>query len=652
MAEPPDDASTRSQGTGTGVPQASAPPKVSYPENNKFVGCDSTVRSALASKLNGAGSPSADTLGTFEADAALVHREPPPPPAPQGAHRQDAAQGTDEAMDLDPTTGPETGNPSWFDPEDEEAAAAAAAAAIGRPAPDAPMRPETPSGGGKRREPDGTPRKDRDEEERRMLLQERRAKADMPPPPLPAQALRRRSSRIEVNNIAPASGRQQIVSGVSRAQTGSGNPDWAAAPPTVPAVAPARPTPGERTPAAAAPTAKNAAAAERTGAGAKTGRPFQALDQMINRSLDARQRREDSVQDFLKNMSQGLQAMDGYNALNKDRISAIRTLTTTVARLVLASPDSTTLPTAVLDFLDSWDPARPCPPLPTQPVPSPPPTTNATPSPYLAAAKKNGAAKPAQRPLRPQEGYRTQGGAKGDAEKLAADGGVKDTRTFIRLSTDSQFYDEDAMEIRLQLQVLATKYTAKKLTFDRIKKVKSGFSFTPGPDCTAEDFQPLHAQIQAHFDATSVDGPCPHARFCLRGIPAHVVSGGKAKPVTPELIDQYLHQRFPHAHFPVPPRAISRPDDALPLWLVTVAGDALTEADGRPLPSRIAFMDRDCTIRPYRANNASKHCARCLSWHHVENRCRAPAPVCGHCGLTGHTTSEHSCNLCPSGTTP
>ncbi|KAK0528634.1 hypothetical protein OC835_004590 [Tilletia horrida] len=657
MEEPPGDASARAQDTGTGVPQAQASPKVSYPENNKFVECDSSVRSALAPKLNGAGSPSADTLIPHEADAAFVQREPPSPPTPQGARRQDQERGGEAAetgMDVDPATAPESGNASWADmmTADEDAAVAAAGAATAS-TDAARTRPATPTEAGKRKEPDGTPRKDRDEEERRMVLHNRRAEAAMPPPSLPSLTVRRSSSRIAENNIAPASGRQQVVSGVSRIVAGTEKPDWASAPPSAGATPPPAPGTSLPTPAGApssAPTGK--AGPARITPSTKPARPFQALDQLIDRNLEARQKREDTVQDFLKGMSTGLQAMDGLNALPAGRISAARTLSTALAKVVLGAADSTALPAEVLAFLDSWDPQRPCPPLPVQPSTAAP-AFPSSPSPYLSAARAGAPAqKPTQRPLRPEEGYRLQGASRSDVEQLVENGGVKDLRTFVRLPPNSAFRGEDPLSLRQQLEAVAASHTAKKLTFARVKKVNSGFSFTPGPGCSPEDFQLIYTSIQTRFAASAVEGPCPHTRFCLRGIPAHIISGGQAKVVTPAILQDYLQLRFPTAIFAALPRIISTGDDEFPLWLLTIAGTGLYEHDGNPLSSRFALMDRDCMIRPYRSTNASKHCGKCLSWHHTEHRCRALAAVCAHCGLTGHSSSNHACKMCAPGSAP
>ncbi|CAD7067500.1 unnamed protein product, partial [Tilletia caries] len=84
------------------------------------------------------------------------------------------------------------------------------------------------------------------------------------------------------------------------------------------------------------------------------------------------------------------------------------------------------------------------------------------------------------RPLAPLEGFRTQGGAKGDAAKIAAAGGAQDDRTFIRLPKEHPLREEDQYEIRLRLERLFKSQKQPQLSIGRVKKVPSGFSFTPG----------------------------------------------------------------------------------------------------------------------------------------------------------------------------
>ncbi|KAL9934149.1 hypothetical protein V8E36_007231 [Tilletia maclaganii] len=61
----------------------------------------------------------------------------------------------------------------------------------------------------------------------------------------------------------------------------------------------------------------------RTAAAARS-RPFKALNQLITRRLDAREKREDSIQDYLKTMLAKLQTMDGLNAIEPHKIRAVR----------------------------------------------------------------------------------------------------------------------------------------------------------------------------------------------------------------------------------------------------------------------------------------------------------------------------------------
>ncbi|KAK0557526.1 hypothetical protein OC844_005563 [Tilletia horrida] len=651
MSGPPDDASARAQDAGTGVPQAQASPRVSYPENSKFVACDSPVHSALAPKLNGAGSPSADTLSTTEAGATVAHREPPTPPTPQGAHRQDPERGgatTEIGMDIDPATAPESGNASWADmTTDDEEAAAAKMIELTSPGPD---RPATPAQTTKRKEPEGTPRKERDEAARRQALLDAQ---EMPPPPPPTLS-RRRSMRIEQAGIAPASGRQQVVSGVSRSAQEGDASSAAQSQQQLPA-------PATRQPPAPAPTGEALAPAPTQKEKARPEGNILVLQRRIKAGLAQRRQKEEAVASFFEAMTSGLQQIDGVNALEPSQVHAIGILLTTATKVAFASPGQTPLPPKLLDYIKLWDPSKPCPPFPS-PVASRPEQQGAAGTETAASSWAARAAAPpppdARRsgtpPLAPYAGYRTQGGAKGDAAKLAASGGLKDNRTFIRVPASSSWAREDPYEIRLHLEQLLRQLDAPaSLSIGRVKTVQSGFSFTPGESCSAQDFQAYYLAIQKHFEAHVVEGPCSHQRFVLRGIPAKLVSGGIAKNVTPELVQQQLAKVCPTAKLALPPRTITpeRAGSPMPLWLLTLDGGSFGSRADSPCPSSIALFDRDCSLRPYRSNNASRHCDRCLSWHHSVHKCRALSPVCARCGLTGHSAAEHTCTHCAPGQT-
>ncbi|CAD6924328.1 unnamed protein product, partial [Tilletia caries] len=103
-------------------------------------------------------------------------------------------------------------------------------------------------------------------------------------------------------------------------------------------------------------------------------------------------------------------------------------------------------------------------------------------------------------------------------------------------------------------------------------------------------------------------------------------SGGAPKAVTPHDVQVQVCARFPGIQLAIQPRILTpaRHESPAPLWLLSVAEGEFS-SDGQPCPSRVDIMDRTCTLRPYRANNASKHCGRCLSWHHTTDKCRAAA---------------------------
>ncbi|KAK0552961.1 hypothetical protein OC846_002684 [Tilletia horrida] len=509
----------------------------------------------------------------------------------------------------------------------------------------APTRPATPANGTKRKEPEGTPRKDRDETARRQALLEAQ---EMPPPSAPAST-RRRSMRIEQGGIAPASGRQQVVSGVGRT---SQDGEFITSSQTQ--VTETSPCPAN------APIASGEVPLP-TPANTESGRSGPAnnivvLQRRIKAGLAQRRRKEEAVADFFESLTSGLQQIDGVNALDSVQVHTIGILLTAATKVAFAAPGQTVFPPSILQSIKLWDPSKaPSPPETSIPSAQEPQTPRGTGTAASSWAAK--AAAPAQSPtkksglppLAPYAGYRTQGGTKGDAAKFASSGGSKDERTFIRVPTTSTWAKEDPFEVRLQLEALLAKSCAPtSLSIGRVKSVQSGFSFTPGELCSAQDFQPYHLAIQKHFEANVVEGPSAHQRFVLRGIPAKLVSGGIAKTVTPALVQQQLAKACPSAVLALPPRIITpeRTGSTTPLWLLTISSGSFETRSRSPYPGSIALFDRDCSLRPYRSNNASRHCGRCLSWHHSTTKCRALASVCAHCGLNGHSAAEHTCAHC------
>ncbi|KAE8221863.1 hypothetical protein CF319_g4843 [Tilletia indica] len=177
----------------------------------------------------------------------------------------------------------------------------------------------------------------------------------MVPPTRPAGT--RSSVRIADAGIQPASGEQQVRTGVRRhteelqARVGDSTA------PTSDAT---------RTPSAS-----------RTGTSVSRARPLLPLQQLINRDLDARKKKEAAISGFLTAMMDGGREMDALKILDDERLQVLRTLLTATAKTVLVKPGSTLIPTPITSFLEAWDPSRPCPPLPTQPATGPPPPTTA-----------------------------------------------------------------------------------------------------------------------------------------------------------------------------------------------------------------------------------------------------------------------------------
>ena len=140
----------------------------------------------------------------------------------------------------------------------------------------------------------------------------------------------------------------------------------------------------------------------------------------------------------------------------------------------------------------------------------------------------------------------------------------------------------------------------------------------------------------------------------LSGVP--LALGGKSRTlkITAEMLMQQLKAQFPGIDFAMNPRTITPASNPtpFPLWLLTLGPAGLGLAEDEHTPNCLVLFERDCGLRPYRSSNASKHCGKCLSWHHSTSKCRAPAPVCARCGLTGHTAETHTCSICKPGEPP
>ncbi|CAD6953830.1 unnamed protein product, partial [Tilletia controversa] len=385
------------QDDGVGAQQAQASPQVSTPDLIACSPLDQGVQS-----FNGAGSSSADATislgestlsesvqGTASSDAA--QRKPHSPPHPQA--RTDKTTKTAAPFAFSFGAG-SADRPDWAtataeDEADADAAMAELASAATRVSVGS-RRPHKRKKTAPARVDGGDSGADSDT-----------SVAAVGTPARPAGT--RASSRIAKAGIHPATGEQQVRTGV-RLHTAE-------------VASPAKPNP----PRANAPKATAPATASRA-------RPLLPLQQLINRDLDARQKKEASISGFLKAMMGGLQDMDGLNALDEEKIRTLRVLLTATAKTVLAKPDGHPLPAPITAFLEAWDPSRPSPPLPTEP--SPAPTTGGAseaaptaPTQTWASTARAGAAQPLRskaRPLAPLEGFRTQGGAKGDAAKIAA----------------------------------------------------------------------------------------------------------------------------------------------------------------------------------------------------------------------------------------
>ncbi|KAL9940820.1 hypothetical protein V8E36_000308, partial [Tilletia maclaganii] len=441
----------------------------------------------------------------------------------------------------------------------------------------------------------------------------------------------RQSSRIAENNIQPASGAQEVRTGVRKSTEYPGLPPR-------PFFAPPPP---------------------------RAAQTFEALANSTMQQLQRRQKKEDSVQTYFKQAVTGLCELDRMNALEQQRLGGIRTLMTAAATHGLGTSEESAIPPFILEALEAWNNGKPV----TSFMPSKEntaPATNTTPGKTSAAASPNWATVAASKssqplatkshkefpPLRPLEGFCLQGGTKRDVLRLEKEGPVEDQRLFIRIAEDNPIRHEDPYEVRhLVESALKEANAPDSLKIERVKPIATGFSLTPADAVKAAAFSPYLPTIITLLNATRIDKPDEYRRLCLRGLPAFVTSRGQRNKILGEHVQKALTARFPSLVFAETPRIISsgsdQPDSAPPLWLITLSSGSFHAEDGAYIPARLILMDRDCQLRVYHSNNASKHCERCLSWHHSTIKCRAQAPVCGHCGLTGHLTKNHNCSVCP-----
>ncbi|KAL9933508.1 hypothetical protein V8E36_007684 [Tilletia maclaganii] len=451
----------------------------------------------------------------------------------------------------------------------------------------------------------------------------------------------RQSSRIAENNIQPASGTQEVRTRVRR---GTIDPEEAAA---------------------AAKRASRPATPVKEPTSIATGMPMEALANSTMQQLQRRQKKEDSVQADFKQAVTGLCELDRMNALEQQRLGGIRTLMTAAATHCLGTSEESAIPPFILEALEAWKNGKPV----TSFMPSKEntaPATNTTPGKTSAAASPNWATVAASKssqplatkshkefpPLRPLEGFCLQGGTKRDVLRLEKEGPVEDQRLFIRIAEDNPIRHEDPYEVRHPVEsALKVANAPDSLKIERVKPIATGFSLTPADAVKAAAFSPYLPTIITLLNATRIDKPDEYRRLCLRGLPAFVTSRGQRNKILGEHVQKALTARFPSLVFAETPRIISsgsdQPDSAPPLWLITLSSGSFHAEDGAYIPARLILMDRDFQLRVYHSNNASKHCERCLSWHHSTVKFRAQAPVCGHCGLTGHLTKNHTCSVCP-----
>ncbi|KAE8230793.1 hypothetical protein CF326_g4201 [Tilletia indica] len=634
---------------GTEVPQAQAPSKVSPPD---LLVCSSGIKGVQL--LNGAGSSSADAMdsigestlsesaqGAVSPDAP--QRKPQSTPHPQATTGdEDMETETADAQAAPPAISP-SAKLSWADIVQEDLAARDAAA-----------------NSLKRKKPNDHPQKERVSAPPRQLADGLGCDTDSDTSETPAPGrpqgqklptlmpssvfARRASSRIKEKDIQPAQDKQKVVTGVRR-------------------IVALKDGIAQKSSDTNAPTAKRAASTSKTSA-KSVARPIQALERRIQAALTQRDEKEAALRGFFETMTSGLRNIEGINALDNNKVETIGVFLSLAASVAFSKTDSNPVSQEWQTYFANLDLSKPMEPLSapevSQTATTQVPALDASAWPSLGSARKAPPSKgskpflkPTQPALAPLQGYRTQGGTKGDAAKLAADGGVLETRTFIRLADGSPDRDEDPYEIRLRLEKLLSSL-GSSASIGRVKAIKSGFSFTPGEKCAASEFEQFYQHIQREFGAESIEGPCKHRQFCLRGLPAKIVSGGVSKTITPQDVHMQVMRRFPSIKLALPPRTITpaRHESPAPLWLLTVAEGSFAADASQPCPSRVDIMDRSCSLRPYRANNASKHCGRCLSWHHTTDKCRSPAPSCAHCGLTGHSAKDHVCSLCKPGQPP
>ncbi|KAL9939046.1 hypothetical protein V8E36_001859 [Tilletia maclaganii] len=332
-------------------------------------------------------------------------------------------------------------------------------------------------------------------------------------------------------------------------------------------------------------------------------------------------------------MAAGLRELDALEALDGERLDVTNTLLSAATLYVLGEDTGRKIPARLLRELKAWCEGKDVPDEPSQGTGASNGTiatgkdkpSGTMASSWASVAKKNGArpttqqTRPKPVPLQPLDGYRTQGGQKGDVQRLHAEGPVKDERIFIRIEKGSAAAKEDPHAVRLVVEKsLKDQQAPETLVIERVKSVATGFSLLPGPSNTAQYFHKYLPDIVQKLNASHADLPCTFRRVCMRGLPASIWSGGEDRKITGEHVQAALGARFPSLVFAETPRVIStatRPGE-LPLWLLTFSSGTFGGMDDDFVSSHLILMDRDCYLRSYRYNNASKHCSHCLSWHH------------------------------------
>ncbi|KAL9939531.1 hypothetical protein V8E36_001348 [Tilletia maclaganii] len=195
-----------------------------------------------------------------------------------------------------------------------------------------------------------------------------------------AAALRtRQSSRIAENNIQPASGAQEVRTGVRRGT------------PTSIATGMPMGPPASTTSTATAKTILRPPRAAQT---------FEALAKSTMQQLQRRQKKEDSVQTYFKQAVTGLCELDRMKALETQRLGSIRTLMTAAATHGLGTSEESAIPPFILEALEAWNNGKPV----TSFMPNKEnaaPATNTTPGKTSAAASPNWATVAASKSSQP-----------------------------------------------------------------------------------------------------------------------------------------------------------------------------------------------------------------------------------------------------------